>query len=104
MLILLLDIAYLVMNRCMKLSSHIPQDHPDFKVQFFYELLDDTYLDWSADNEDDDVKSMNSKTSKDSFLSTTTTGFEDANKLTPKIIKLLEKKENHPLSIMVRTL
>ena len=43
------DIAYILLNKCLKLSEDVDDDDEEFKVKFFYELIDDTYADWSND-------------------------------------------------------
>ena len=93
----ILDVAYLVLNKCMKRSTYLPNDSEEYKVQFFYDLVDDTYSNWSHDDIDEESKSVNTTASK----VTVTSEQEDVNKLTPEIIRLMEKKETHPLSIMV---
>ena len=77
----------------MKLSTNLPPDSYDYQVQFYYDLLDDTYADWSNDYDEDDKRSI---------VSTSTYVNDDANKLTPQIRKLMEDKRTHPLSMMVR--
>ena len=81
----------------MKRSTYLPNDSEEYKVQFFYDLVDDTYSNWSHDDIDEESQSVNTTASK----VTVTSEQEDVNKLTPEIIRLMEKKETHPLSIMV---
>lgn len=90
-----LDVAYLVLNKCMKLTTHLPPDSFDYKVQFYYDLLDDTYSDWTNDGDEleEDQKSI--------VTTGSTVEGDNVNKLTGEVQKLMERKSNHPLCMMV---
>ena len=83
----------------MRLSSHLPFDHPDFKVIFDFELLDDTYADWNKDNTEPEVASMGSRGSSDDLMDIPPE--DNVNILTPEVQKYMEMKEVHPLALMV---
>lgn len=88
------DVAYLVLNKCMKLTTHLPPDSFDYKVQFYYDLLDDTYSDWTNDGDEleEDQKSI--------VTTGSTVEGDNVNKLTGEVQKLMERKSNHPLCMM----
>ena len=88
------DVAYILLNKCMKLSTDLPYDAEDFQVRFFYELIDDTYANWCVDYDEGEDKSTVASTSESGELE------DDANRLTGPILEIMEKKETHPLSIM----
>lgn len=92
----------MVLNKCMRLTTHLPPDSLEYKVIFFYDFLDDTYNDWSNDDNDDLEDDQKSIITTMSAMSTPVIE-NDGNKLTPKVVALLEKKSNHPLNIMVRS-
>ena len=84
----------------MELSTNVTTDSLDFKTKFFYGFIDDTYSDWNPDfgdfsGKDEDTRSVSAE-------SAITTQANEANQLTPENVKLLERKENHPVYLMVR--
>lgn len=94
------SVAFVLLNKCMKLTSFLPEDSEDYQVTFFYDLIDDTYADWSADA---DEVGDNKSTTKSATLSSSASsdaGTNDANRLTDDVCNVMEKIENHPLILM----
>ena len=89
------DVAYVLLNKCMKLSTNMPNDAEDFQVTFYYDLLDDTYADWCNDYEEGEDRSVTTSNSEGSNAAE-----DNANRLTVPIREIMEKKESHPLMIM----
>jgi len=92
-------VAHVVLNKCMELSNNVTTDSIDFKAKLFYGFIDDTYSDWNPDPGDFSGKDEDSKSNSESTIAPQP---NDANELTPENIKLLERKENHPIYLMVR--
>ncbi|PFX34625.1 Transient receptor potential cation channel subfamily A member 1-like [Stylophora pistillata] len=94
------SVAEAVFNRCVKESGHHVEDKK-YEVTFDYEFLEDIYVDWS------DGGDAGSETfSVASFSMEDVTGDEEFRKIqgsaeVAEAVTQLEKKESHPLIIMV---
>ena len=91
------DVAFAVLNKCMKLSENLPNDSEDYQVRFYYDFVDDTYADWSNDYEEGENQSLATEVSE---TSSSPTELYNANKMTIPIRDMMEEKDNHPLVIM----
>jgi len=95
------EVADVVFNRCVKDNGR-RFDDPDYEITLYYEFLEDIYSDWS-ENGDDAAWETSSQIS----LSMEDVAEEDEFKRiigragVVKAVQELEKKENHPLMIMV---
>ena len=84
----------------MELKDTVPIDSDMYKVKFYYEFIDDIYCDWDKDFDElktaEDAKSMAGVS-----LSSSVENENDANALKPEVVQLLERKDNHPIYLMV---
>lgn len=84
------DAAQFVLSKCIKtVKGHFVQHDKNLEMEFDFELIDDIYIDWGVGEEKEENIGGNKSTSK------------AGNKLTPKVIELLEEKDTHPLYLMV---
>ena len=94
-------VADVVFNRCVKDNGR-RFDHPDYEITFYYEFLEDVYSDWSEYGDD-----AASETSSQISFSVDDVPEENEFKRiigkagVKEAVQQLEKKENHPLMIMV---
>ena len=92
--------AEAVFNRCVKESNHHDEDKK-YELTFYYGFLEDIFLDWS---DEDDAASE--KSSVASFLIEDVEENEEFRKIqgsagVVEAVTQLEKKDSHPLMIMV---
>ena len=92
--------AEAVFNRCVKESNHHVEDKK-YELTFYYEFLEDIYLDWS-----DGGDAASETSSVASFLIEDVEENEEFRKIqgsagVVEAVTLLEKKDGHPLMIMV---
>ena len=52
------DVAFVLLNKCMKLSTNVASDSKEFKAKFYYDLIDDTYADWSTGWEEGNLRNL----------------------------------------------
>ena len=90
------------MNQCVT-DNGLPVYHRDYAIRMNYEFLEDVYADWfsemaggSSTSESGSEHSFHLHKSEFGYA-----GIEDS-KSQEAATKLLEKKNNHPLMIMVR--
>ena len=80
-------------------------DDPDYQITLYFELLEDVYLDWSenGDGTVSEASSVASSSSED-FPEEEEGEFQriQGDAAAETAVVQLEKKENHPLIIMVR--
>ncbi|XP_067049297.1 transient receptor potential cation channel subfamily A member 1 homolog [Acropora muricata] len=96
------EVADVVFNRCVKDNGR-RFDDADYEITLYYEFLEDIYSDWSEYGDD-----AASETSSQISLSMEDVAEEDeftriiGKAGVEKAVQELEKKENHPLMIMVQ--
>ena len=101
------DVAEVVFNKCVQLSDDAP-DSEEVTAKMDYEFLEDIYVDWHQSGEDDISITSKGNTLKESETNSTF-GPDDQNqeyesidnKTTEEIERQLEKKNSHPLMLMV---
>lgn len=81
----------MVLNNCMEALDYDEHDQR-FSMRFSYELINDIYTDWS------DIQ--NNATDVNSDVAPQANVI-DCNQLTPKVTKMLQQKETHPVYLMV---
>ena len=92
--------AEAVFNRCVKESNHHVEDKK-YELTFYYGFLEDIFLDWS-----DGGDAASEKSSVASFLIEDVEENEEFRKIqgsagVVEAVTQLEKKDSHPLMIMV---
>ena len=92
--------AEAVFNRCVKESNHHVEDKK-YELTFYYEFLEDIYLDWS-----DGGDAASETSSVASFAMEDVAEDEEFRKIqgsagVAEAVTQLEKKDSHPLMIMV---
>lgn len=89
-----LEVAEVVFNHCVK-ENDCHSDDADYEVTLDYEFLEDIYSGWPENKSNQMNLSMNGTPKKDECKGCCgKLGAEDA-------VQQLERKENHPLMIMV---
>ena len=102
-----IDVAEVVFNKCVELSDDAP-DSEEVTAKMDYEFLEDIYVNWHQSGEDDISITSKGNTLKESETNSTF-GPDDQNqeyesidnKTTEEIERQLEKKNSHPLMLMV---
>lgn len=101
LIIKLPSVAEAVFNRCVKESNHHVEDKK-YELTFYYEFLEDIYLDWS-----DGGDAASETSSVVSFSMEDVAEDEEFRKIqgsagVAEAVTQLEKKDSHPLMIMVK--
>ena len=105
-LCLILDVAEIVFDKCIKGSS-LPKEHPQYEMTCTYEFLEDTFTDWGPGLYD----CMELPTSQTSLNSNNFCARQKQSKVAKLGQKLKlpgyarkhsELKENHPFKFMVK--
>lgn len=96
------EVAEVVFNRCIKDNDRQIEDE-DYQITLYYEFLEDVYCDWS----DSGDGTASETSSQASFSMEDIPEEEQYKKIRGKAamaeaIEQLEKKQNHPLMIMVK--
>ena len=94
------EVADVVFNRCVKENGRFDDD--DYEITLHYEFLEDIYSDWSGNGDgaasetSNQMKSLKDNTKKGD-------GCKRIHVKAPpeEMVQQLERKENHPLMIMV---
>ena len=97
-------VAEAVYNRCVK-DNGLHVEDENYSITFYYEFLEDVYVDWS----DDGDGAASETSSQISFSMEEVAEDEEFRKIQgaaamTEAVTQLEKKDNHPLMIMVKQL
>ncbi len=94
----------MVFNRCVK-DNGLHIDDEEYEITLYYEFLEDVYVDWSdiGDGTASETSSVASFSMED--VTQSQEGFQRirGKAAQSEAMAQLEKKENHPLMIMVNT-